>query len=207
MNTFFTLNKKKLLYIYIATASIFLTTAFLFLIIGYYFKNAGLPEFKIFAAIILGTGVAVPLFIIGMAYIEWFFKMKIRANAFQEFPFNKLDQIGFSKDFLNTDTKWYFTEEVRAGEVNGFRIICDVQNHSTKTAKFKAFTKIKHLPNEDFIRIKNRFNDDDIAFDFDGIVKIYSVNNQPLMSIEELKTDLEKFTLLLKSENFEPEKI
>lgn len=204
MDGFLKLNRHKLQFAFTATSITFLTIVIIFLTIGYFKEQ--FPDMALLATVLLGGGIAFPLFIIAIAYLEWLSKRKVRKRAFLRPPFDQLDKIGFSKSFINAHTKWYFTEETKEGVINGFKIECNITRENSTTIQFKALTKPRPIEKKEFKELQDRFKRNDIAFDWDGLIKMYDIRRPAVQTIQQLKYDLVQFTNTLSQEKFEPDK-
>ena len=116
MDTFISLNKSKLKFAFSATSLILLGLVSVILIIAY-FSN-GQPGIELLMTILLTAGVGFPIFIVLIAYLTWLYRRSLRRKLFAKAPFNQLENIGFSKSYLNIDTKWHFTEEIKEKIIN-----------------------------------------------------------------------------------------
>jgi len=199
MDSFLENNKQKLGFAFKTTSVIFLTIIFIILIIGY-FKNQ-LPDIWLFLTIIFFAGLLFPIFIIGLAFINWIHITRIRKRIYGLSPFDKLSEIGFSKSFINSENKWYFTEEIKSGQIHEFEILCDA---IPRVILFTALVDSKKLDRIQFRTLRKRLKQHDIFFNFEGITKQYQIKHVKGWSIEELKKDLFLFTEILKQENFKP---
>ena len=204
MDGFLKLNRHKLRFAFIATSLIFLSLALIFLEIGYY--NEQLPDIILLTTILLVAGIGFPIFIISIAYLEWLSKRRVRKRAFSKPPFNQLDKIGFSLSLINEKTKWFFTEESKESVINDFKIKCDITRENSKTIQFKALVNYRQIDKDEFKHLEQHFKNHGIIFDFEGLVKMYDMKKPTIHSAQQLKSDLIKFTELLKKENFKPQK-
>lgn len=205
MDGFLKLNNHKLRFAFVATSLIFLSFALILLVIGYF--NEQLPDTVLLTTILFVAGIGLPIFIIAIAYLEWLSKRRVRRRAFSKSPFDKLPKIGFTKSYINEKTKWFFTEETKEGIINNFKIKCDITRENSKTIQFKALVEHRQIDKDEFKRLEQLFNKYDVIFDFEGLTKMLDINRQKINTEQELKTELLKFTELLKNENFEPKKI
>ena len=202
MDGFLKLNIHKLRFALIATSLIFLSLALILLVISYF--NEQLPDPVLLIAIILVAGIGFPIFIIAIAYLEWLLKRRVRRRAFSKSPFDKLSKIGFNKTFINVKSKWFFTEETKEGIVNNFKIKCDKTRENSKKIQFKAIVEHIQIDKNEFKRLEQLFNKYDIIFDSEGLTKLVDINRPKKFSLQQLESELLKFTELLKSENFKP---
>lgn len=204
MDRFLKLNKHKLRFAFFATSITFLTIVIIILAIGYF--NEQFPDIVLLTIVLLGAGIGFPLFIITLAYLEWLSKRRVRKRAFSKPPFDRLDKIGFSKSFINEKTKWFFTEESKEVVINDFKIKCDITRNNSKTIQFKALVNHRQIDKDEFKHLERHFKNQDIIFDFEGLIKMYDIKRPTIVSAQQLESDLIKFTELLKKENFEPQK-
>jgi hypothetical protein len=163
------------------------------------------PDLLLFVSVLIGASIVFPIFIIGLAYIEWLSKRRIRNKAFSHCPFDELDKIGFTVSYLNEQTKWYFTEETKEVSINNYLIQCDVRRESPNTIEFKAFVKHAAIEKETFKKLEAKFKSEEIYFDLGGLVKKYNIKKSSNLTIEQVKKDLTQFVQTLKREEFEPD--
>jgi hypothetical protein len=204
VNEFIKLNGSKLLFAFKATSIIFLTIAIILLTISFFAGQ--LPDLVLLTVILLTSGIGLPFFILIIAYLEWLSKQGIRKRAFSKPPFDQLDKIGFNRSFINDKNKWYFTETIKEGIINDFKIKCNVTRENSKTILFKALTEPRRIEKNEFKILEIGFQRSDIMFDEGGLTKFYNINLPTVRTIEHLKSDLEQFTSTLKKENFNPAK-
>ena len=163
------------------------------------------PDLLLFLSVLVGASIVFPIFIIGLAYIEWLSKRRVRNKVFRQRPFDELDKIGFTVSYINDKTKWYFTEETKEVSINNYLIQCDIRRESPNTIEFKAFVKHTEIEKERFKSLNEMFKQEEIYFDFGGLVKKYNIKKTMNLTIEEVKTDLTQFVQTLKREKFEPD--
>lgn len=204
MDGFLKLNRHKLKFAFVSTSLIFLSIAIIFLVIGYF--NNQLPNTILLITILLVAGIGLPIFIMALAYLEWLFKRKVRNRAFSKPPFDQLENIGFSKSFINEKIKWFFTEETKEGSINNFKIKCDITRENSKKIQFKAFVEHKQIDKNEFKRLEHYLKKHEITFDFGGFTKTHDIRRPEIVSAKQLESDLFEFIELLKKEGFEPRK-
>ncbi len=199
MDSFLDNNRQKMKYAFKATSLIFLIIVLIVLILGSI--NNQLPDFWLFLTVILIAGLFFPVFIIGLAYLNWYNTTKIRKRIYGMNPFDGLENIGFTKSYLNKETKWFFTEEIKEREINDFRIIC---NAEPGIIEFTALTEPLKLDKNEYKNLKVRLKEYGLSLNFEGIAKQYRVKRLKIDSIDELKKDLEQFVNFLKHEKIKP---
>lgn len=202
MTSFLNINRHKLTFAFKATSGIFTLIIFTIIIIIGLTKN-NYPNLDLLIIVILSASIGFPIFILGLAYIEWLSKRRVRKKALEYCPFDQLDKIGFTVSYLHEKTKWYFTEVTKEIKINGYRIQVDTKRESPKTLEFKVFVQSPEIDEEAFKRLETKLKQDDIYFDFDGPVKKYNLKRPINLTAEQLKTDLTKFVEILKNEKFE----
>lgn len=199
---FFTLNKHKIKFFFLFS-SLTLSISISILFFWTYYQNKGLPDIELLAAILLTAWFGFPMFILILSYTGWKINGHYRKRAFKTSPFNKLDTIGFKETYVNWDTKWHFTTVAKVGIVNGYPILCDIDESKPKFIVFQAFFKLKKLDKKEFSRLSAKFKPYRIEFDFDSINQKYNIKKSS-ETIESLKIQLTKFTEILQEESFEP---
>lgn len=204
MKSFLDINRQKLLFGLKATSLTFtIIVLVIFTILG--LTNNEYPNLLLFVSVLVVASIAFPIFIIGLAYIEWLSKRRIRNKAYNQQPFDELDKIGFTVSYLNDQSKWYFTEETKEISINNYLIQCDIRRESPNTIEFKAFVKHSTIEKERFKTLEAKFKSEEIYFDFGGLVKKYNIKEVKNLTIEQVKTDLTQFVQTLKREEFEPD--
>jgi hypothetical protein len=203
MVSFLDINKHKMLFVlkYLSLgASVFVLTIF---VVNGLAKNE-YPDLEIFLIVLISASIVLPLLFIGFFSLGWLYKRSIRNKMCKKRPFDELDKIGFKVSYLNENKKWVFTEEIKEIVIDNYRIQCDVNRDSSSIIEFKAFVQHKGLDKERFERVKKRFKEAEIYFDFDGLIKKYNIKKITSLTIEQLNTELLQFVQTLKSEEFEP---
>lgn len=203
MKQFYDLNRHKFRFLFWATSAVCLALVFVFLIIGAIVGQ--FPDLALLMIIIFTAGIGSPLFIIALGYLDWLFNRKVRKRAYSKTPFDELENIGFSKAYINVQSKWYFTEEIKAATIDGFTVECDIYRNTPKIVRFKALIKWRHIEKQEFKQLQGSFKQDNIEFDGGGLTKMYNVKRINTFTILQLKTDLETFTKQLRQEDFEPD--
>ncbi len=204
MTNFLEINRNKLRFALKAISLTFtLIVLIIFTILGVT-KNE-FPDWVLFVSILISSSIGLPIFVIGLAYIDWHSKIRIRNKAYNQQPFDELDQIGFTISYLNDKTKWYFTEEFKEIVINGYRIQCDARKESPNTIEFKAFVKHTKIEKEKFKTLDEKLRQEEIYFDFGGLIKKYNIKKKMNLTIEQLKIDLTQFVEILQHEEFEPD--
>jgi hypothetical protein len=201
MNTFFKLNSHKLKFAATVTVVAFLSLEFVVSLIASA-KGYRLNE-SLIIAILLVSIIAAPIFILSMAYFVWVYNRFRRNQIFSKSPFNKLDSIGFYKSLKNEGTKWHFTEEIWQGEINGFKINCDLSEEKNNAVEFTVLSVFRQIDKSEYRRLEKLFDHYNGYFKFDAIAKSFSVKQAQVLTIEDLRNDLQKFSMILKQEGFE----
>ncbi len=204
MDTFFKLNKEKLKFAFAATLLILLGLVLLVLIIAYFTKT--LPDTKLIITILLTTTIVAPVFIISIVYLVGLFNHKLKRKLFSRAPFDKLENIGFYKSYLNIDNKWQLTEEIRECKIEGFTLKCNLALDKKNTIEIEAPTEWKKLDKNEYKRLSGKLKNYNIDFRIGSLVKLYETNQLILRTEGELKEDIKHFTDLLRQESFEPKK-
>jgi hypothetical protein len=203
MTKFLDINRHKISF---AFKAISLTLTIIVLVV---FSIIGLtkneyPNMLLLVKVLIGTSIVFPIFIIGVAYIEWLSKRQIRNKAFRQRPFDELDKIGFTVSYLYNKSKWYFTEETKELSINNYLIQCDIRRESPNIIEFKTFVKHEEIDQERFKILEAKFKHQEIYFDFDGLIKQYNIKKTMNLTIGQVKTELSQFVQTLKEEGFEP---
>lgn len=202
MNTFLTLNRYKVKFGFIITALTCLSLVSTFLIVAYCTGN--FPGWRLLFAIVVVAGIVFPLFIILLAYLGWQYNHNTRRKVFSQLPFDQLESIGFYKSYYNLNTRWFFTEEIKEGKINGFTLAVDINRERRHIIDVTIETAWKHLDKAEYKRLEEKFKEYNIEFLIGALVKHYDARQPGFISIHELKNDLQYFTLLLQQEGFEP---
>ena len=179
--------------------------AVIFLIIVYI--NVGkVPEFKFIAFTMLGATLIIPIFIILMAIVKWNSNNRYRRNSFKKKPLDQIGRIGFNHSFLlNQKTKFYFTQETKGAIINGFKILINTTKENKDIIEFKALIKdINFFNREDLNDMEVKLRRQNLIFNTDEIIKRYNSKSIELKSINQIESDLIKFTEYLNIENFKP---
>ena len=112
--------------------------------------------------------------------------------------------LGFSDQLQAQKTKWAFTEEVKAGKVNGFDVVADVNYDKRHIIEVRVFPEGKQMDKDEYKRLSQEFNSHHIEFGMDYLEKKYNTKHPSVFTIDELKRDLEEFTGLLLRNGFVP---
>lgn len=202
MNTFLKLNRDKLKLIFVRLSLICLGFVFIVLTIAYLTVN--FPSGSLLLAILLATGIGFPIFIIILGYMVWQLNRTARQKAFSKIPFNQIENIGFYKSYVDDNSKWSFTDEVKEGKLNGFTLTLDISKEKGHTLEFDIPTNWKKLDKSGYSRLTEKFKQYNIEFRIGSLVKQYDTRLPALQTVSELKHDLEVFITLLQQEGFEP---
>jgi len=204
MHKFLELNRAKLKFAFTRTSLIFLTVVSIFLGIGYLTGN--LPDAVLLFTILFTAGIIFPLFIILITYFTWLHKSSVRRKLFSKTPFDQTKNIGFYKSYLNLNTKWFFTEEVKEGKLNDFLLVVDVCRDKNHVIEVTAATEWKKLDKSEYTRLHEKFRQYGIELRIGCLVKRYNTKRLTVHTVSDLESDLLQFTSLLKQEGFEPQK-
>ncbi len=205
MKNFFKYNSEKLKFAFKICSLIFSILAVIFLII--ISINIGkIPEFKFIIYTMLGATLIIPIFILLIAIVEWNSNNRYRRKSFKNKPLDQIGRIGFNHSFLlNEKTKFYFTQETKGAIINGFKILINATKEEKDTIEFKALIKdIKFFNREDLINMEAKLRRQNLIFNTDEIIKKYNSKSIELKSINQIESDLIKFTEYLNIENFKP---
>lgn len=200
MNTFFKLNLSKIKFASIFIAVVSLSFVSIVLIIAY--AKGHLPNRNLVAAILLASTIAAPIFIISLAYLGWTYNQFKRKTVFSKFPFSQLEDLGFYKSLKNEKSKWFFTEEIKEGEINGFMIKCDLSEEKSNAIEFEVLNTFREIDKTDYRRLEKLFAEHNAYFKLDTIAKTCAVKKTKAFTTEDLKKELHEFTVLLKQEGF-----
>lgn len=205
MRQFLNLNRHKLSFAFKGISLTFSTLILAVFLIAYFNGQQANIDTIVFALFL--SGIVLPCFIIFISYLAWYYKQRAMRKAFSKPPFDQLNELGFSDLLLNEKTKWSFTEEVKAGRVNGFNLIADILYDKSHIIEVRAFTAWKHLDRNEYKRLSIEFKAHNIEFDFGSLVKRYNTKLLHVHTIRELKVDFEEFTELLKRNGFKPQTV
>lgn len=204
MRNFTDINRHKILFaLKVSSITFTIIVLVVFAIIGLT-KNE-YPDLLLFIKVLAGASIVFPIFLVGLAYLDWYSKTQVRNKAFKQKPFNELDKIGFTVSYLYEKTKWYFTEETKELSINNYLIQCDVRRETPNTIEFKAYIKYKEIEEERMKTLVAKFKQQEIYFDFDGLVKKYNIKKAMNLTIEQIKSELTQFVQALEREKFEPD--
>ncbi|NGM65445.1 hypothetical protein [Sphingobacterium sp. SGR-19] len=202
---FLELNNGKLRFAFLFTSTIFTSIALISILTAIINGNESL-EWLIVVTILIMASIGLPVLILGFTCLIWFNKARNRNRAFQTDPFDKLDRLGFKTVLTHEKTKWYFTEEIKEAEINGYKVQCDVQRETPKKIDFIPQVIPINMTKEIFKKIEKELKNEDIYFDFDIYLrKVYSLKRTTGLTSQKLDDDLKKFVELLRSKGFEPQ--
>jgi|SRR5690606_5024891 len=205
MTKFLELNSHKLKFAFLFTSTIF-TSIVLMAILASIVNGNGPLDRLIVVTVLLTASIGFPSLIVGSVCLIWFNKARNRNRAFQTDPFDKLDRLGFKTVLTHEKTKWYFTEEIKEAEINGYKVQCDVQRETPKKIDFIPQVIPINMTKEIFKKIEKELKNEDIYFDFDIYLrKVYSLKRTTGLTSQKLDDDLKKFVELLRSKGFEPQ--
>jgi hypothetical protein len=202
MNTFLKLNFRKLRFALFFSAATMSSLVSLVLLIAY-FKTGHSASFALVISILVFTVFLFPVFIVLLGYFSWLFKRSRKLKLFSKPPFNDLEKIGFYNSLKGENSRWVFTEEIKEGEIKGVKIKCDLAEQKLNTVEFELFNVFREIDKRDFKRLEELFREYNGYFKFDTIAISYTAGQAKNMTPEDLKSDLEKFIMMLKREGFE----
>jgi len=203
MKGFLELNRNKIGFAFISTSLVFLTLTLPFLIVFYY--NDDFPDLIFLSIIISSAGVGFPVFLLGLAYLEWLLNRRVRRRVFSVFPFNELYKIGFKESLINEKTRWNFTQETKEAIVNDFLLKCDVTHENPKIIEFNTLVEPKQIEKNELKRLSKSFSKQGVKFSYDEFTKKINSRRRDLKSVEVLEKDLLSFTETLKKDGFLPQ--
>ncbi|WP_153799506.1 hypothetical protein [Foetidibacter luteolus] len=165
--------------------------------------TGNLPNGQLLFYIILTTGVGFPLFLMLLGYVVWLLKRKTRQKAFSKFPFNDIEHIGFHKAYLDKNSKWALTEEIKEGKLNNFTLRMDLSKEKGfHFIEFDIPVEWKKLEKNEYSHLTEKFKQHNAEFRLGSVVKQYDTRQQVSQTVSDLKRDLELFTTLLRQEGF-----
>jgi len=164
----------------------------------------GEADIELIIILLLVAGVGMPCFIIMVSYLAWYYKEWSRQKAFSIPPFDSLIELDFTDALINEKSRWHFTEKVKVGEMNGFRILSDILYDETHIIEFRIFSSAKDVNRNEYKRLTKLFKPNNIEFDFGNCVKRYNIKKLLVHSVDDIKRDLEEITNLLISGGFKP---
>ena len=197
MKEFYRLNKIKLLKSYIFIAIIGFIFVSILLLISYLTNK--FPNLELVLYIYLTAIFIFPLFAIFMAFLDWTTNKYLKNKWFNKKPLVDLDKLGFINEIYNANNKWYFTEIIKKGIINDFKIECNIKRNSPKYVEFSTNVSVNHLTDTDIERIINELKEKKLFDELEGIrlkIKIDKLN-----TIDELKETLTDFVNTLKTYN------
>lgn len=202
MDTFLELNRHKLKRAFFLASLVSLGPVALFVLPAYFFGN--LQTGQLLTSIILGIGIG-SLFLILLTYLTWLVNRRARHKVFAKAPFYDIENIGFYKSYIGSNSKWSLTEEIREGKLNGFTLRMDFSKERGRHfIEFNIPVEWKKLDKIEFNRLTQKLKQHNIELRIGSLVKLYDTKQQMLPTVSELKHDLELFTTLLQQEGFKP---
>ncbi|WP_221465189.1 hypothetical protein [Flammeovirga kamogawensis] len=73
----------------------------------------------------LSIGFILTLIVFPIAYIGWVTKKYFRQKVYKLISIKEFKSHGFSVNKINTDSNFYFTEEILEGKIEGFKVFFD----------------------------------------------------------------------------------
>ena len=203
MDTFLQLNRDKLKTIFTRLSLALLGLVSIVLLIAHLTGN--LPSKQLLLSIILVTGIGFPIFILTVSYVVWQINNRTRQRAFSKNPFNQIENIGFYKAYLDKDSKWALTEEIKEGKLNGYALKMNLStDKGYHFIEFEIPVEWKKLEKREYNNLTEKFKRHNVEFRIGSLVKQFDTRQQTLQTVLALKQDLELFTTLIKQEGFEP---
>lgn len=203
MQSFSTLNKKKIPFMFAMIAAIFITFILLVLLIVW-LVNDDFPGIEGLIIIVLATGISMPAFLLVIGYIGWYLDRRVRIKILKKAPFDQLHEIGFVATYIGSDTNYAFTEETLGATILGYYIQFNIERGAPRKVEFIAFVYHTELEKKNFNQLESKFKKEDVFFDFDGLIKKYDLRKRSDLTIEQLEKDLILFVEELKAEGFKP---
>ncbi len=200
MNTFLKLNSSKVRFTYLVSVVSLLSFTAIVLLVAY--LQGHYPYKDLLAAILLAELFVAPIIIISLGYLVWSIARFTRNQALLNSPFDKLDEIGFQTSLKNEKTKWHFTKEVKEATINGFKVQCDVIIDGGKNIEFEVLNTFKQIDKNEFQRLELLLIEYGGYFKLDTVAKRYKASQSKGFNVEDLQSDLQKFTAMLKREGF-----
>lgn len=203
MQSFGSLNRKKIPFIFGMISSI-LIGFFLLLLLIVWLVNGDFPGIEGMCIIILVAGIPMPVFLLFVGFVGWYLERWIRIKALKKAPFDKLNEIGFVPKFIGADTAFSFTEEMLEASINGYRVQFNVNRDTPKKVEFIVFVEAAELSKERYNRLKSMFKKENVFFDFYGLIKKYDLRKISNLTIDQVEKELIQVIEVLKAEGFEP---
>lgn len=154
----------------------------------------------------IAFALVLPVFGLFVAYLEWWFKNRVRRKALNRAPFNQLSDLGFEPKVIYALSKWRFSEEILERRVGDFIVQVDVMRGAPNTIRFEALVERKSFTKTEFSRLKCQFRQYQIFFSFGELVKVYDVKKVQL-TFEQLQADLLHFVALLHQKGLTPREV
>ena len=164
------------------------------------------PEVEEVFIIVLMVGIGFAVFILALSCFTWHLDRNVRIRALKKSPFNQLHEIGFRAAYIHSDTKWFFTEEMLEATILGYNIQFNVNRDTPKIVEFTVFVQDAELNKKKYDRLKSTFKNENVFFDFYGLVKKYDLRKGSDLTLIQLEKKLTFLAEKLKSEGFEPRK-
>lgn len=194
-------NRKAILTAFKWSSLVFTTIVLIIFLAG--LINNQKPDPGLFITVVLTASVGLPVFIIAVGFLRWYWGSYVTDRNFGSFPFSELASIGFNKVTIN-ENKTKFMCDYYTGNIDGFIVDCDVDTqHDTKYLRFKYFVKIRPLGKAGYERIQDNFKTQNADVDFNWISKKYHYKNHRIKSVKELEKELIDFAKLIKKEKID----
>ncbi len=201
MKKFLQLNWSRLILPYLFTGLIFLAMV-LIIERSLYYSEEGIPDDFNFTYFVLFLVVLLPLFLLIIVAFEWLYKHRVREKAFSIEPFNKLEEIGFSKLYINQLNKMALIEETKCAKIGGYFVSCFVEKEKTKRLEFRFDIDFPKIYGKEASNLLKEYKEQNLSYA--SISLFYNTKETKNLTIADLKTDLENFAISIKEKGFEP---
>lgn len=178
--------------------SSFILTLIVLIIFSISYFKGNIPEKDLLIVVLLLTSIFFPAFITFLGYLGWLREYFIFKRNFGIAPFNLVDTVGFEKTIRKN--RWTFQVEYFSGRISDCFVDCESQS---RYLLFFFYIKPKRFEKHKFKEIQKKLKDNNGYFYFDIVIKKFHFRNHGLSSIDELETELIKFSNLIKSEKIE----
>jgi hypothetical protein len=129
-------------------------------------------------------------------YKFWRTRQVFNKPNFQAF----FEKHAFKTAFINRETKWSFTEEVKTGIIEGLPVLVKRDSEDPRVLEFQFQVQSDPINRQDYKELENVFKAQEANFDIGHIAKKIRKD----MPANEIELFLTKFARLLRNEKFTP---
>ncbi|WP_172826797.1 hypothetical protein [Flammeovirga sp. SJP92] len=200
--TFLQLNKHKLKYLIITCTLIGFVASELFYW-GIMHNNQNEINLLINVSTCLSIGFIFTLIVFSFAYIEWASKMYFRQKVYKLISMKELKLYGFKFKKINTDSNFFFTEEILEGKIEGFNVFFDSLDFNL----IKIFMEVKpsrSIGKIEFSEIESKMAHLNGKLVYGGVSIHYKKERLLKMNTKMIINEIEDIILLLTAHDIQP---